>query len=291
MNLRRFKANLLQISVYTILLSLLAIGSASAASSSGSVGVEGTVPGSPPTTAATITFPKNGQVFTDSPITVTGICPKGVLVKLFKNNIFGGSAQCSSGNFSIVTDLFSGTNDLIARVYNDLDQAGPDSNIVSVTFNNARPFAGSQITITSNFAKRGANPGETLSWPIIISGGTPPYAISVDWGDAKSPDLLSQTFAGTFTPSHIYDASGVFRILIKATDSKGNTAFLQLVGVANGPLAQTSTAAKGPAVITRTRTLWWPAAILLVFIVAAFWLGRRHELYSLRKRLEREQIN
>ncbi|HSX23601.1 MAG TPA: hypothetical protein VLE74_00675 [Candidatus Saccharimonadales bacterium] len=257
-----------------------------AATVGGSVGVEGTVPGTPPATGASITFPRNGQVFTDNPLTVIGICPKGLLVKLFKNNVFGGSASCTNGNFSIVTDMFSGRNDLVARVYDELDQAGPDSNTVSITFNDGSGFAGNRPILTSNYAKRGANPAETLTWPITISGGTSPYAISVDWGDSKPSDLISQATAGTFDIKHIYDASGIYTIIIKATDAKGATAFLQLVGVANGPLSQTNTK-PNTTIITKTKILWEPAALFVIFILLAFWLGKRYELRTLVKKIER----
>src|SRR5581483_7217463 len=209
--MRRF--SFILIGLITTAMLVFAPAVAQAATQSGSVGVEGTVPGAPPTKGATITFPKSGQAFTANPVTVTGICPNGLLVKLFKNNVFGGAAQCSGGNFSIVTDLFSGRNDLVARVYDDLDQAGPDSNIVTVTFNDTRGFNSNSFTLTSNYAKRGASPGETITWPIIISGGTPPYAITVSWGDSKAADLLSRPLAGSFDITHVYDNAGVYTIV------------------------------------------------------------------------------
>jgi len=101
----------------------------------GSVGLEGEVPGSPPTTGATITVPGNGQTFSTTPITVAGICPKGLLVEIFKNNVFGGSTECTTGSFSLQVDLFDGRNDLVARVFDSLNQSGPDSATVSVNYN------------------------------------------------------------------------------------------------------------------------------------------------------------
>lgn len=92
---------------------------------SGSVGLEGTISSPPPTRAATITTPVNGRAFDTTPITVNGLCPQGVMVKLFSNNIFVGSVRCTNGSYSLQIDLFSGQNDLIARVFDDLDQAGP----------------------------------------------------------------------------------------------------------------------------------------------------------------------
>jgi hypothetical protein len=129
---------------------------------SGSVGLTGQISAPPPTQGATISFPTNGQNFGELPIVITGICPDGLLVKLFKNNVFGGSVQCVGGNFSLQTDLFVGTNELVARVFDDLDQPGPDSNVVTVTFQGQSVNAPTRVTLTSNFAKRGANPGQTL---------------------------------------------------------------------------------------------------------------------------------
>lgn len=261
----------------------------------GAVGIQGKISAPPPTTGATITIPRDGQTFTTLPITVSGICPNDLLIKLFKNNVFAGSTQCKNGSYSIIIDLFNGQNELVARVYDSLDQAGPDSNKVTVTYNTGATGAASHVLLTSNYAKRGANPGQVLTWPIILSGGVGPYAISVDWGDNKTPDLISQQFPGTFNIQHTYDSPGVYNILIKASDKNGGTAFLQLVGVANGALSQDqagSTSNKNDTNATttgatKTRILWEPAAIFIPFILSTFWLGKKYELRVLRKKIER----
>jgi hypothetical protein len=268
--------------------------SAGAASSvqnpqAGSIGIEGKIPSAPPTRGATITTPSNGQGFGKTPITVAGLCPKGLLVKVFANNVFVGSVQCDSGSYSILVDLFSGANDLVVRVYDAFDQAGPDSNIVRVNYNDAQfnPFGYSLLSLTSPYAQRGANPGQTLTWPITLSGGTGPYAISVDWGDSKAPDLISQQFTGTVDLKHVYDSAGVYRVIIKATDKNGLTAYLQLVAVANGAITSNVAGKDGdskPTVVTRI--MWIPAAICIVLVAVAFWLGKRYELASIRKHLE-----
>src|SRR5665213_999026 len=159
---------------------------------SGSIGIQGTIPSPPPARGATIVVPSNGDVFTNVPITVSGLCPTGLLVKIFDNNVFVGSTVCVNGSYSLQIDLFSGRNDLVARVYDALDQAGPDSNTVTVTFNDAQFLQfGTHVSLTSDFAERGAPPGQKLDWPVILSGGTAPYAVSVDWGDGTATDLLS----------------------------------------------------------------------------------------------------
>ncbi|HUD03190.1 MAG TPA: hypothetical protein VMR51_00080 [Patescibacteria group bacterium] len=257
--------------------------------SDGSIGLSGTVSAPAPTQGATITSPANGAVFTNLPVTVVGWCPANLLVKIFRNNVFSGSVMCSSNSYSIKIDLFSGRNDLIARVYDSLDQAGPDSNMVSVTFNDnsANPNIASRISLTSNYARRGADPKTELTWPIIISGGTPPYAISVDWGDGSSSDLYTATIPGEFTIKHTYGQSGSFDMLVKASDQNRSVAYLQLVAISNGKVTQASVAAASANKTKTTSSVvsWALIVIFLLFIVLAFWLGRRSEDSSIKKRI------
>jgi len=258
---------------------------------SGSVGLEGTISSPPPTRGATISNPVSGRSFTTLPVTVNGTCPQGVMVKLFSNNIFVGSVKCDNGSYSLQIDLFSGQNELIARVYDDLDQAGPDSNTVVVNFTDASIGAfDSRVSLTSPYAKKGANPGDTLSWPIIISGGSGPYALSVDWGDGKAVTLKSIPFSGTVDVDHVYDSAGIYRVVVKVSDSKGSTAYLQLIGVGNGAVGATSTKTKdnGAAATTVTQTKYSiiPSLVAIPLILSSFWLGRKYELQSLRKRIE-----
>lgn len=254
---------------------------------SGSVGLEGKISTDPPTRAATITTPGNGASFSTTPITVAGLCPTDVLVKVFDNNVFVGSALCLNGSYSMQIDLFAGSNQLVARVYDALDQAGPDSNIVTVTFNDAQ-FAqfGTRVSLTSIFARRGANPGDTLTWPLILSGGVSPYAISVDWGDGSAPQLISQTVAGPFDIKHTYTNAGVYKVVVRATDKNGTTAFLQLVAVANGAAQSGATSKDDGSSQIRTIVLWWPVLVIIPLLFVTFWLGKRHQLYVLRQQLD-----
>ncbi len=256
----------------------------------GSVGIEGKIPSNPPTQAPTITTPSSGQSFTSTPVTVAGLCPKNLLIKVFANNVFVGSVQCATGSYTLQIDLFAGQNDLVARAYDAFDQAGPDSNIVKVTFHDTQfnPFNASLLSLTSSYAQRGSNPGQLLTWPIILTGGTGPYAISVDWGDNKAPDLISRQFPGTIDLKHIYTSAGVYKVIIKATDKDGLTAYLQLVAIANGAITSNAPGDAEQKQQVITRVLWLPAAASVILIFVAFWLGRRYELAALRKRLEQQ---
>jgi hypothetical protein len=278
--------------VFSCLLVLLSAPSVFAAqqNQSGATGVEGTIPSGPPQTAATITVPKNGQTFSVVPVTVSGICQSGLLVEIFDNGVFVGSATCKNGSYSLQIDLFDGQNDLIARVYDALNQTGPDSSTITVFFRSALPGGASRPSLTTAYAKRGANPGDTLTWPITLSGGNGPYAISVDWGDKSTLDLVSRTAPGTFNIEHVYAQPGVYIVTVKVTDANGSAAFLQLVGVANGPIQQ-STSASGSGgnntITTKKVIIWWPLAITFALSILAFWLGKRHQLQTIRDRLHR----
>ncbi|MGH7241416.1 MAG: PKD domain-containing protein [Candidatus Saccharimonadales bacterium] len=265
---------------------------------SGSVGLQGTIASPPPTQAATITVPGNGQTFKTTPITISGLCKTGLLVKVFSNNIFVGSASCTNGSYSLQIDLFSGQNDLVARVYDSLDQAGPDSNTVTVNYADTQFVQfGTRVSLSSTFAQLGADPGKELDWPIILSGGIGPYAISTDWGDGTAPTLQSESFAGNITIKHVYKSAGVYQVIVKATDANGTVAFLQLVGVANGKVTQSTGAGSstsGGSSATgngnnKATVIWWPMLLLLPLIFSAFWLGRRHELFAIRKQLEKSR--
>jgi hypothetical protein len=253
---------------------------------SGSVGVQGTIPGAAPTQAPTISVPSNGQTLNTLPVKVSGLCQSGLLVEVFDNNVFVGSVECSSGSYSMQIDLFSGRNDLIARDYDSLNQASPDSNTVSVTFNNGFVGNGPQVLLTTQYAKRGANPGDVLTWPLSVSGGTAPYAVSVDWGDKTAFELLSLGKPGDFSANHTYNAAGSYNVTVRASDANGNTAFLQLVGIGNGPIQQASPTKNQNIIIERV-VVWWPFVLLVVLSIMAFWLGKKHQLDTIRGHLRR----
>jgi hypothetical protein len=133
------------------------------------IGIQGKKTQPPPTQGATISLPPSGTAFTTLPITVTGICPQDLLVKLYKNGVFTGSQQCENGSFSIQTDLFNGQNDFVARVYDGLDQPGPDSNTVTYIYNTpAVSTVAPRVALNSNFASRGADPAAVAA-PVILA--------------------------------------------------------------------------------------------------------------------------
>ena len=260
----------------------------------GSYGLEATKTQPPPTQGATITTPGNGGSFATSPVTVNGICPAGLLVQIYNNNVMVGSVMCSNGSFSLEVSLFAGTNELSAIVYDDLEQAGPASNVVTVTYTDTSFTAfGTLMTLTSSYGRRSAAASSPLTWPLQFSGGAGPYAFSIDWGDGSGPELKSQALAGVVTIDHVYKKAGIYQVNVRVTDVNGVSAFLQLVAVASGKVdGATATQAdskNGQTDAAPAQVLWVPTVTSLALLAPSYWLGRRSQLLSLRKKMLKER--
>jgi hypothetical protein len=258
----------------------------------GSYGLEATKTQPPPTQGATITTPGNGASFTTSPIPVNGICPNDLLVQVYNNGVMVGSVMCKGGSFSLQVSLFPGSNELTAIVYDDLEQAGPTSAATTVTYTDTRFTAfGSAVTLTSSYGRRSAAAGTALTWPLQLSGGTGPYAFSIDWGDGGVPELKSQALSGTVTISHAYKKAGIYQVNIKVTDVNDVSAFLQVIAVSNGKVDGAAAATDGDKSDTGStaKIMWVPTIVSLVLLVPTFWLGRMSQLASLRNKMLKER--
>ena len=255
----------------------------------GSYGLEATKTQEPPTQGATITTPGNGASFSTSPVTVNGICPTDLLVQVYNNNVMVGAVMCVNGSFSVQVSLFAGANELSAIVFDTLDQAGPVSNIVTVNYTDTNFSAfGALITLTSSYGRRSAAAGTELSWPLQLSGGTGPYAFSLDWGDGAATELKSQSLAGLIGISHTYKKAGIYQANIKVTDVNGVSAFLQVIAVSNGKVDVTPEAPNTNGTGSGVTVLWIPAVVAVVLLLPAFWLGRRSQIVSLRNKMLKE---
>lgn len=258
----------------------------------GSYGLSATKTQDPPTTAATITTPGNGASFGNSPITVSGICTNNLLVQVYNNGVMVGAVMCTNNSFSLEASLFAGANEFTAIMYDDLEQAGPISNIVNVTYTDANIGAfGQLITLTSSYGRRAASTNSELTWPLQLTGGTGPYAFSLDWGDSSSTELKSQSLAGLVTIAHMYKKAGIYQVNVKATDVNGVSAFLQVVAVSSGKVDSAAAGAGGGTNggAPKTTVLWAPAAVSVALLVPTFWLGRMSQLVSLHNKMLKER--
>lgn len=254
----------------------------------GSYGIGATKTQEAPTQGATITTPGSGASYTESPITVSGICPAGLIVQIYNNGVMVGSVMCENGSFSLQVGLFAGINELTATVFDDLEQAGPASNVVTVNYTNAQFSAfGQLVTLTSSYGRRSAAANANLGWPLQLSGGSGPYAFSIDWGDGGAAELKSEALAGVINIQHTYKRAGIYRVNVRVVDANGVSAFLQVIAVSSGEVA--AAAAEEEKSGTRTVVLWIPAAIAFGLLLPVFWLGRRSQIVSLRNRMLKER--
>lgn len=261
----------------------------------GSIGLAGIMPGKPPTEAATIRTPTDGQRFSETPITVTGTCPEDTLVELFKNDIFAGSTTCTStGTYSLQIDLMNGQNTLVARVYDALNQAGPDSNTITVFYDGLPPqadplnsleFGASQLLLNTDAVFRGVFPEKEMVMPIDIIGGTPPYAINIQWGDSTNK-VIPRNDNVTFNATHAYAKPGVYQVSLQASDAAGRVAFLTVAAIVNGqpPVGAAAATGKPSNMITTQLLALWPLYTIAVTSVISFWIGERREKQILIKR-------
>lgn len=258
----------------------------------GSYGLAATKTQEPPTTAATITTPGNGASFGDSPITVSGICTNDLLVQVYNNSVMVGSVMCIGNSFSLQVSLFAGVNELSAIMYDALEQPGPTSNIVIVTYADSNIGAfGQLITLTSSYGRRASPAGSELTWPLQLTGGTGPYAFSLDWGDGTSTELKSQSLAGLVTIAHNYKKAGIYQVNVKVTDVNGVSAFLQVVAVASGKLDSASvgsTVGDTPSA-PKKEILWIPSVVSVLLLFPTYWLGRRSQIVSLHHKMLKER--
>lgn len=256
----------------------------------GSVGLTGTVPAKPPGTAPTIDSPKNGAHFSTGPVPISGTCPKNTLVELFKSNIFAGSIPCdSNGKYNIDIDLLIGENVLMARVYDDLNQPSPDSNKPTV-FYDALPaqagpltsldFGGAQLLLNTDAVFRGVFPNQSMSIPIDILGGTPPYAINIQWGDSSNK-IVPRANNQSFTVEHVYTKPGTYQISIQSSDANGRIAFMTVAAIVNGQPSTVSADSNGqptiPASTAAQLLALWPLYTSIVAVAASFWFGEQRE--------------
>jgi len=253
---------------------------------SGSVGLTGTVPAKPPTTAAVIKTPTSGQRFGQTPVTISGSCPKGTIIELFKNDIFAGSTPCTDqSTFSIDIDLMIGENRLVAHVYDALNQAGPESNTVVAyydaltaqaaglaTFN----FGGQQLLLNTDAIFRGTFPEKEFSIPVTIIGGRAPYAVNVQWGDSTNT-VVPRPDNATFRTTHTYKKAGTYQLSIQATDADGRVAFLTVASIVNGQPDPAVIAATETKTTTNTLLVLWPLYVGIFCVVISFWIGEWRE--------------
>ncbi len=232
----------------------------------------------PPTFGATITTPVNGQQFSTSQVDVNGACSPTKLVKVMKNGILAGTVVCNvGGRYAITITLFGGSNTLTANSYDAADQPGPVNPGVTVVYNPPPPgqpgsIVGEPLIVTTSGTPQAVYTGQPVTIPITIKGGHAPYAVYITWGDGTD-NVYSRAEDGTVTFSHNYDKPGpnqdAYTVVIKVTDSLGNTATLSLAVIVRSRLTALAT----EPVSGGRLMIAWPILALILLMILSFWVG------------------
>jgi hypothetical protein len=279
--------------------------------------------------AATLDSPPDGTVFTKASVTVSGSCPADSYVNLSVNGAFSGVAWCSSsGAYSVATSLYAGTNTLKVQDFNITDEPGPVTPSIQVIYTPpvvapttstvgstsaptavssasptvANPVGSAPLLLTSDFQFHTFTAAQTFTWQLDLEGGTPPYDVSIDWGDDSSSKLR---FPGDpiFSVQHRYTAAGYYPVVVKSTDSIGQVRTTQLAALitnTNGQAAflnPTNNAISGTTdktpitnrfpTTSRWLLLAWPFYLVVGLMLFSFWLGERREFALIHARRKR----
>lgn len=288
----------------SFLLVFLLTGSVNAAqTSSGNIEVKGFVAGSPPSTPPTIEQPASNTNSSTKSITVKGSCIADLVVKIYRNNFFAGSVICEvGGKYSVTIDLFIGKNDLIARQFDAAGQVSPDSNGVHITYltpprehetASSSPSRSSpsyyppeqlpgrspsgasqlQLVVAYDYTLQSIFVNQPFQLPVEFSGGTGPYAVSINWGDGTN-DIFSRNDTESFKAAHVYKNSGFYTATITVSDTSGDKASLQFVLLVNGEQDEPSIV----RIFSDEDARWWWATLAGLFVsglIIAFIAGRR----------------
>lgn len=292
--------------------------------------VHAVVEAKPLTQPAIITGPANNFQSTNQMITVSGSCPAESYIKLQRNAVFSGVTLCQAdGSWQLPIALLPGDNLLQAQVYNLTDSPGPASDGIVVnyqppavasvidTVDRMQAMTGSHATVStaatasapplvlsSEYSFVGYYVNQLSNWPLIINGGTAPYAVQFDWGD-DTTDLKSVAQAGAFDLQHAYQAPGGYHnsytIKITVTDAGGQKTLLQLLTIISvaqsgnasngtagsdhiGSGATTASSDSGKTPLERFWQYAAPTYAVTLVGLSSFWLGQHRELEMLRQK-------
>lgn len=246
--------------------------------------VQAAVNGDPPTVPAVILSPVTDARFTVPTVSVSGTCDPYFFVKIYRNDIFAGSGECSpGGDFTVTIQLFPGRNDLVARTFNVAELEGPPSNTVTVYYDApVPPPRDGPFYLTTEYFFRAAYTGQKIIWDFGITGGSSPYTVTVSWGDGSS-DTITNLTSKSFRLEHLYrspkNQREFFTVTVTVTDADKAQASLQLVAIMNDPdiIGASFAEPDDPAVVASPGTLrlLWLAFAVTALMGICFYLGER----------------
>ena len=151
------------------------------------------------------------------------------------------------------------------------------------------PHNDGPFTLTTKYNYNVHLIGENVPVTLIMSGGTSPYAITINWGDGTTSTILRASTSASnieHTYKWINATVGSYTVKIQATDAAGHVAATQVPTTLrnpryHGPASTIANNAGLTGLLTAIRAwLWllWPAYIIIILMLISFWLGERKQL-------------
>ena len=294
-------------------------GYARAIMQNGAVGVSLTVMGEPPKSGAIITSPKNEDKFIDSRIiSVVGVCEKKTIVVISNNQSIVGSAICTeAGNFDLNISLQYGDNILSALNYDNLNQTGPvtpsikvflvkenmsakqelndpvitpilptnPSIIPSLSAVDCSQYDAGELPIggTPNVAVVCIPRNSLLKidqvMGVLVWGGSPPYALMVDWNNGSLPTILSVSVPGYKKVTFNYAVPKTYKISLNLKDHLENEAIVETaIQVIDQGVDKNISVTSSANIVAELINSGWletpvPFYLLALALTLGFWLG------------------
>ena len=246
-------------------------------------------------------------------IEVSGTCLKDTFVVVQDNGTLAGSTVCTdAGAFKLQIQLQSGKNVLSALNYDSLNQPGPATPLTTVYVTQTQtsekkavvqpvaPVLPANPSIIPGVASdllncdgykvgnlpTGGDPHISvvcvprLLQPklenilgVLVWGGTPPYAITVDWGNGSEPTLLSLSNPGYKKETFSYAVSGTYKIALKLKDAAEKEAIVQTAVQVSGEPETPITSITDDILNTPWFKTPVPLYVMSVAITLGFWGG------------------
>ena len=130
--------------------------------------------------------------------------------------------------------------------------------------------------IIASCITRSISAGQTVKLPIRVTGGTLPYALSINWGDGIT-DLKSVLDREYHIYEHTYHTAGIVGVTLKTTDAAGVASFLNTVVEVNGKAPIGAAPTTFGNITSGLGSIWTEAPVPLywaaVALVLGFWFG------------------
>lgn len=122
-------------------------------------------------------------------------------------------------------------------------------------------------------APRIVNPEKINQLGLIVWGGEPPYAVSIDFSDGKEPKLISFEEPGYKSISFSYAVPGAYKVITRVADNADENGYLEMIVRVSGETETNTVGAMKDSLLEMLAFATVPIYLVVVAIVFAFWAG------------------